>query len=108
EQAQFIKQTVFVHKTVNLEAGRPILEIAISKLHEILTDSVRNDVNVLTVIHGYGSSGKGGVIRSECRKILDFLKSKGQISDYIAGEDFNKRSGSVKSLLRRYPQLGED
>lgn len=108
EQDQFIKQTVFVHKTVNLEAGRPVLEIAISKLNEIITDSVRNDVNVLTLIHGYGSSGKGGVIRWECRKILDFLKSKGQISDYIAGEDFNKRCGSVKSLLRRYPQLCED
>lgn len=108
KQAQFIKQTVFVHKTVNLEAGRPVLEVAISKLYETIADSVRNDVNVLTLIHGYGSSGKGGVIRSECRKILDLLKSKGQISDYIPGEDFNKRSGSVKSLLRRYPQLSED
>jgi hypothetical protein len=108
KQADFIKNTVFVHKTVNLEAGRPILEIAISKLYEIIEDSVRNDVNVLTLIHGYGSSGKGGVIRSECRKILDFLKNKGQISDYIPGEDFNKRSGPVKSLLRRYPQLSED
>ncbi|MGB3225919.1 MAG: hypothetical protein WBB23_24230 [Desulforhopalus sp.] len=108
KQAHFTKQTVFVHKTVNLEAGRPVLEIAISKLFEIIADSVRNNVNVLTLIHGYGSSGKGGVIRSESRKILDFLKSKGQINDYIAGEDFNKRSGLVKSLLRRYPQLSED
>jgi hypothetical protein len=108
KQADFIKNTVFVHKTVNLEAGRPVLEIAISKLYEIIEDSIRNDVNMLTLIHGYGSSGKGGVIRSECRKILDFLKSKGQISDYIPGEDFNKRSGPVKSLLRRYPQLSED
>lgn len=103
-----IKRTAFVHKTVNLEAGRPVLEVALHRMHEIIDEAIRNDVKVLTLIHGYGSSGKGGVIRSECRKMLDFLKSKGVISDYIGGEDFNKRSGTVKSLLRRYPQLGAD
>lgn len=105
---ELLKHTGFVHKTVNLEAGRPVVDVALNRMNEIIEESVRNDVNVLTLIHGYGSSGKGGVIRSECRKMLDFLKSKGVISDYIAGEDFNKRSGIVKSLLRRYPQLGAD
>ncbi len=74
----------------------------------MIEDSLRNNVNVLTLIHGYGSSGKGGVIRLECRKVLEFLKNKGIISDFIPGEDFNKRSGAVKALLRRYPQLGQD
>lgn len=108
ELAQSAKRGSFVHKTVNLEAGRPIVEVALGRLDEILKDSARNKVNVLTLIHGYGSSGKGGAIRSECRKSLDFLKSKGEISDYIAGEDFYKRFGKVKSLIRRYPQLGSD
>ena len=103
-----IKKIGFVHKTVNLEAGRPVLEVALARMHEIIDDAIRNDVKVLTLIHGYGSSGKGGVIRSECRKLLDFLKSKGVISDYVGGEDFNKRSGTVRSLLRRYPQLDTD
>ncbi len=103
-----IKHSEFVHKTVNLEAGRPVLDLALHRMNEIIEDSVRNKVSVLTLIHGYGSSGKGGVIRSECRKMLDFLKSKGMISNYIAGEDFNKRSGVVKSILQRYPQLGAD
>jgi hypothetical protein len=106
--ADLERQTVFVHKTVNLEAGRPVVEIALNRMNEIIEDSVRSDVNVLTLIHGYGSSGKGGAIRLECRKTLDFLKSKGVINNYIIGEDFNKRSGSVKSLLRRYPQLEAD
>jgi hypothetical protein len=108
ELTELIGPTGFVHKTINLEAGRPGVELALHRMNEIIDDSVRNDVKVLTLIHGYGSSGKGGVIRSECRKMLDFLKSKGQIGDYIAGEDFNRRSGSVKSLLRRYPQLATD
>lgn len=102
------KNIGYVHKTVNLEAGRPVVDVALQRLHEIIEDSARNNINVLTLIHGYGSSGKGGVIRTECRKTLDFFKAKGLISNFIAGEDFNKRSGVVKSLLRRYPQLGTD
>lgn len=102
------KDKRFVEKVVNLEAGRPVVELAMNRMVEIIDDSIRNNVNVITLIHGYGSSGKGGAIRSECRKTLDFLKSKGRIWDYITGENFNKRSGTVKSLLQRYPQLGSN
>ena len=108
EATELVKHSSYVHKTVNLEEGRPVVEAALSRMNEIILDSVRNNINILTLIHGYGSSGKGGAIRLECRKMLDFLKSKGLVSDYIAGEDFNKRSGLVKSLLQRYPQLGTD
>lgn len=98
----------YTQKTVNLEMGRPVLEIALNRMVEVIADAKRNNVNVLTLIHGYGSSGKGGVIRTECRKTLDFMKMKRRISDYICGEDFNKRSAPVKSLLRRYPELASD
>jgi hypothetical protein len=108
DAAEPVKQTGFVHKVINLEAGRPAVDVALHKMNEVVLDSKRNNVNVLTLIHGYGSSGKGGVIRLECRKMLDFMKNKGIISDYIVGEDFNKRSGLVKALLQRYPQLGMD
>ncbi len=108
ELTEIPKQRAFVHKTVNLEAGRPLADVAVHRMTDIIEDSVRNNVHILTLIHGYGSSGKGGVIRLECRKMLDFMKCKGIIGDYIAGEDFNKRSGSVKSLLQRYPQLALD
>ncbi len=102
------KHKVFVHKTVNLEAGRPVVEVAMNRCREVIDDAIRNKINVITFIHGYGSSGKGGVIRSECRQALLFMKSKKIISDYIAGEDFNKRSGRVRALLQRYSQLVKD
>ncbi len=98
----------YVKKTVNLEMGRPVLEIALNRMTEVIADAKRNRVNVLTLIHGYGSSGKGGVIRTECRKSLEFMKLKGGIFDYVCGEDFSKRSTIVKSLLRRYPELAYD
>lgn len=97
-----------IRKTVNLEQGRPVLEVALNRMAEVIEDCRRNRVNVLTLIHGYGSSGKGGVIRKECRKSLAFMKAKGGIYDYICGENFNRRAGPVKALLRRYPELAAD
>ncbi len=85
-----------------------MVEVALNRLDEVIADAQRNSVSVLTLIHGYGSTGRGGAIRSECRMTLDYLKSKGLINDYIAGEDFNKRSGRVKALLRRYSPLSSD
>lgn len=105
---QLLQDRTFVHKSVNLETGRPVVELALNRMDKIIKDAAKTDVNVLTLIHGYGSSGKGGVIRLECRKMLDYMKSNGLIRDYIGGEEFNKRSGPVKSLLGRYPQLGSN
>jgi len=98
----------FVQKTVNLEQGRPVLERALQKLKDAIEDAAKNNVQVLTLIHGYGSSGKGGRIRLECRKNLDYMKSNGRIHDYIAGEDFSRKFGPAKMLLQRYPQLSRD
>lgn len=92
-------------KTVNLEAGRPTVEAALHRLREIIDDAKRNRVTILTIIHGYGSSGKGGVIREECRKTLDYLQGNGTIRAYIAGEHFHKRNNQVRSLLQRFPRL---
>lgn len=102
------KQKVFIHKTVNLEAGRPIVEVALNRCREVINDAILNKISVVTLIHGYGSSGKGGAIRSECRKTLEYMKSKRIISDYIPGEDFHKRSRQVRMLLQQYSQLTRD
>lgn len=98
----------FKQKVINLEAGRPFVDIALERMVEVVRDSTHLRVTVLTLIHGYGSSGKGGAIREECRKMLEFMKSKKQIRDYILGEDFQQRAGKTRSLLQRYPQLKND
>lgn len=98
----------FLHKTVNLEHGRPFVAEAIKKLLAEIQAARIERVRVLTIIHGYGSSGKGGVIRSECRKSLDYLWSTGEIKGYIPGEEFSIRTGPVKALLRRFPELANN
>lgn len=98
----------FLQRTVNLEAGRPTVDLALHRLTEVIDDAIRNKIAVLTIIHGYGSSGKGGVIREECRKTLDHLKNSGTIKEYIAGENFHKKHHQVRSLLQRFPRLRSD
>lgn len=95
----------YLHKTVNLEHGRPFAAEAIKKLLTEIQVAGIEQVRVLTIIHGYGSSGKGGVIKSECRKSLDHLWSARKIQGYIPGEDFSIRTGPVKALLQRFPEL---
>lgn len=98
----------FKQRTVNLKAGLPVASVALARMTEAIADSARQGVTFLTLIHGYGSSGKGGVIRDECRKALAFLRDKGVVREVIAGEEFDRRSGQVKALLQRYPSLARD
>lgn len=98
----------FCHRTVNLEAGRPVVEVALRLLERVIDDGLRNGVTVITLIHGYGSSGKGGAIRDECRKMLEFMRHRKVIDDYLPGEDFSKKSGKSRALLQRYPALARN
>ncbi len=95
-----------LHKRVNLEYGRPVVESALKRMHSELESARLRGVRVVTLIHGYGSSGKGGKIRIECRKSLEFQQQSGMIKTVIYGEAFNRRSGLGKSLVRQYPDLG--
>lgn len=98
----------FRTRTVNIERGMPLADDALSHLATALIDARSFGINVLTVIHGYGSSGHGGIIRSECRKKLDYMCSRGELNGYLPGEQFNRRKGRTKDLLRRFPQLASD
>lgn len=102
------KKKQYVQKTVNIEAGRPVVELALQRMNEIIHDAKVQGVTVLTLIHGYGSSGKGGAIRTECRKTLEYMQSHKQIHSYVIGEEFQQRSKPVKALLSRYPKLKND
>ncbi len=93
------------HRTVNLEKGLPTVRQALERLRQELELARLQGYRVLTLIHGYGSSGRGGAIRTEIRRQLDYLHERGEISDVVAGEDFDRRSGRGRQLIRRFPFL---
>ena len=60
---------------------------------------------MLKVVHGYGSSGKGGTLCVGLRKSFGLRKKEGVIRDFIAGEDFSIFRPVVLALLEVVPEL---
>jgi len=93
------------YKTVNLEKGMPLVRQALAKLDQELIIARTEHCRVVLLIHGYGSSGRGGAIKKEVRAQLQFMQSRGRINDFLGGEDFSTRSGRGRQILRRFPFL---
>ena len=95
----------FRYRQVSIKEGMPLVDEALRRLTISIDAARAQGVSVLFVVHGYGSSGKGGAIRDECRKYLGILREKGQIADFVNGENVGKRCPQGKNLLKRFPQL---
>lgn len=72
-------------KEINVEKGFTGEE-AIEYIKQVLQS---NKKTCIYIIHGYGSSGKGGVIRQKVRSYLNAQFRNGKIKAVINGEDFN-------------------
>ena len=99
--------TGILHRQVNLERGKPLVQQAMDRLESELLTSRNLGCKVLTLIHGYGSSGVGGAIKEAVLRQLQYLEHQGKIRSIIPGERFEGRSGRGRQLLRQYPFLAE-
>jgi hypothetical protein len=95
-------------RTFNVEADFPTLEEARRLVMEEIRRAKREGVKVLKVIHGYGSSGKGGTLCIGLRKSFRLRKKEGVIRDFVAGEDFSIFNETVLSILEAAPELRGD
>jgi len=95
-------------RTYNVEAGLPILDEARRLVIGEIRRAKREGVKVLKVIHGYGSSGKGGVLGVGLRKSFRLRKKEGVIKDFIAGETFTIFNPTVLAMLEAIPELRGD
>ncbi len=95
-------------RTYNVEAGLPTLDEARRLVIEEIKRAKREKVRVLKVIHGYGSSGKGGALCHGLRKSFCLRKKEGVIKEFIAGEDFSIFSDTVLALLEAVPEMRGD
>jgi hypothetical protein len=95
-------------RTFNVEAGLPTLEEARRLVIDEIKRTRREGGKVLKVIHGYGSSGKGGTLCVGLRKSFGLRKKEGVIKDFIVGEDFTIFNNTVLTLLEAVPELRGD
>ncbi len=95
-------------KTFNVEAGLPTLEEARRLVLDEMKRARREGVRVLKIIHGYGSSGKGGTLCLGLRKSFRLRKKEGVIRDFIPGELFSIFNDTTLDLLQGVPELRGD
>lgn len=88
---------------VNLEEGFPTRDEALRRLEAAMA-RVRKG-QVLKVIHGYGSSGAGGILRPVVRNYLRRAKERGEIRLFVNGESWSSFDSRSKELLGAAPQL---
>jgi hypothetical protein len=93
---------------INLEEGHPSLEEARARLRDAIAKAKGVRLRVLTVVHGYGSTGQGGKLRWGIRRSLGKLRSQNQIGDFLPGEEFNESQVRALVALSCYRFLWED
>lgn len=94
-------------RVTNLEKGRPLVAEAVTRMNNEIAAATLQNEQVLVLIHGYGSSGKGGAIRKEIRRQLQFKLDRKEINDFLPGEKGDRRSGHYRLLLRRFPFIAD-
>ncbi len=92
-------------RTIDLEAGMPTVEEALRRLDAKLSLAIAQNVRVVRVIHGYGSSGRGGKIRDACRRVLAGMVGNNQAQVMVFGEDHSPARLVSQDLIRRVPAL---
>ena len=89
----------------DLELGAPLVEEAIAKFEKYLEVASNAGFKTMLVIHGYGSSGKGGEIRKTLRDNLEHNFYTDRVVDYYLGEDLKEGNESYIQLLKRRHSL---
>lgn len=95
-------------KIVNLEEGMPTAAQALLRLERGLSLARQERAGLVKLIHGYGSTGVGGVLREEVQAELMRLKRNGQIRGYIPGEEFRASNAEAWALVQSHRPLRDD
>lgn len=95
-------------KEVNIKYDMPTASDAVKRV----TYNIRNGRSwgcaAIKIIHGYGSHGTGGRIRTDVRRYLAQQKEKGFIRDYIPGESFSIFDDSTRNAFAQCDDLRRD
>lgn len=92
-------------KEINLEDGKPTVADALIILKSSINNAKSGNVGCLYIIHGYGSSGKGGAIRDKARQWLNAQARNDAIKCVINGENFDLFNFKALELKNTYKEL---
>jgi len=95
-------------RTVNIKEDNPTVDVALRRLNMVLTLAKSQGERAVKIIHGYGSGGQGGAIRTGARKFLAQQKAQGRIRAFIPGEEFSIFHPATLEAFALCPALRQD
>ena len=90
---------------INLKDGMPPVAQAIDHLKFSVERARRQGYKCAVIIHGYGSTGKGGIICSKARQWLSAQERNGKLNAVIPGEEFTLFNTKALTQKNRYSEL---
>ena len=95
-------------REINIKSDMPVVDVAIKRITFQIRSLKASGAAAVKIIHGYGSTGTGGKIRTAAREYLAVQKSQKLICDYIAGEDFSIFNESTRRAFLLCDDLRRD
>lgn len=92
---------------INLEIGMPPAADAMRYLQDAISRLKREKYGCVLIIHGYGSTGEGGVIKRKARSWLNAQVRNGTLKTVINGEDFGIFNFKALELKNKCRELEE-
>ncbi len=86
----------------------PTCEESYRRLSYAINKARADNVKVLKIIHGYGSTGKGGELRYCLRERFQAMTWQRRILDFLPGEDLSRSNSKGIKFLKKYPKLVND
>ena len=90
---------------INIKQGMPLAADAMRYLQDSITRFKHDKYNVVLIVHGYGSTGKGGVICEKARQWLKAQERSGRVKQVIFGEDFTQFNFNALALKNKCLEL---
>lgn len=93
------------YRELNIKDGMPIVADAMRYLQDSLKRLRREECECVLIIHGYGSTGRGGAICAKARQWLMAQLRSGACRAVIFGEDFDLFNFQALELKNKYKEL---
>jgi len=90
-------------KIHDIKSSMPTVFVAMTMLENAIRFS-KGKERIIKIIHGYGSTGKGGAIKTATLEFLHDKKQKGEILTFIPGEALWTPMGYDEDITK-YKQL---
>ena len=95
-------------REINIKEDMPTVDEARRRLISEISLARRQGVRAIKIIHGYGSSGEGGAIKTGVRKSLSLRKKEGKVRAFVFGEEWGIFDEASRLLLDECPELSGD